>query len=154
MVLSKKREWILLADQAHARIYTRNYVDSAMQQLLVLEHPAARQHQRQQGTDRPGRGQSTGSHGRHAYEDHARFPEQESAAFLRGVAQQINTAIRQEEMDQIILVALPRTMELIKSELTEQARDKVAAEYAKNLIGMPEDKMINKLIKLDRLPLA
>ena len=148
MLTKKNREWILLADRAHAKIYTRNYVDGAMQQLHVLEHPAARALQNQQGADRPGRGHGSGSHHRYAYEDHANFPEQESAAFLQGVAEEINDAAGQDEMDKVILVALPKTLAVIKSGLNEQAKSKVSAEYAKNLIGAPELDLKDHLEKL------
>lgn len=149
MHTKKKREWILLADRAHAKIYTRNYVDGAMQQLLMLEHPAARDFQHSQGTDRPGRGHGSGSHRMHAYEDHADFPEQESAAFLHGVAEQVNEAVAQDKMDEVILVALPKTLAVLKSGLNEQAKSKVGAEYAKNLVGSPEGALKDHLTKLD-----
>jgi len=149
MLTKKKREWILLADRAHATIYTRNYIDGAMQQFLILEHPAAREFQHQQGADRPGRGHGSASHHRYAYEDHADFPEQESVVFLRGVAAEINDAASQDEMDNVILVALPKTLAVIKSGLNEQAKSKVSAEYAKNLIGAPGYELKDHLSKLD-----
>jgi len=148
MLKPKKREWILLADQAHVEIFTRNYVDSVMQQYIVLEHPAAREHQSQKGTDRPGRGHGSGSQ-RHAYEDHADFPEQESIKFLQGVAQELNDAASHDEMDQLILVALPKTLAKIKAGLTEQTKGKVVGEYTKNLIGEPVKKLKDHLIKLE-----
>ncbi len=148
----KNREWILFADRAHVKIYTRHYVNGAMQEHLALEHPEAREFQHDQGTDRPGRGQVAGSGSRHAYEDHADFPEQESRAFLKEVSREINHAAENEELDKLILVALPKTMAMIKSEFSTKTMKKVTAEYAKNLINMPETKLRERLSKMEELP--
>lgn len=138
MHTKKTRDWILLADRAHAKIYTRNYVDGAMQQYMALEHPAARKFQHDQGTDKPGRGHQSSSGGKHAYEDHADFPEQESQAFLLGIAEEINDAAAQNEMDRLILVALPKTMATLKSALGPEALQRLGGEYAKNLIHLSD----------------
>ncbi|MCJ9428839.1 host attachment protein [Kordiimonas marina] len=146
-----KREWIVLADRAHAKIYTRHYVDGAMQQILMLEHPEARNFQHEEGTDRPGHSHGSASHHRFAYEDHADFPEQESEIFLHAVADEINEAAQQEEMDKVILVALPKTMAVIKSGLNTHTLSKVSGEYAKNLIGVPEHTLGDRIDKLQEL---
>lgn len=148
MLTHKDREWIVLADRAHAEIYTRNYVDGVMQRHLVLEHPAARQFQHDQGTDRPGRGKVPGTNKHQAYEDHADFPEQESAAFLKSVSREVDQAAQDGEMDKLILVALPKTMKLIKSEFSDQTKEKVAGEYAKNLVNVAMDTLPDRLDKL------
>lgn len=145
MLTAKNREWIVLADRAHAEIYTRNYVDGVMQQHLVLEHPAARQFQRDQGTDKPGRGHVPGTAKHQTYADHANFPEQESAAFLKEVSREVDHAAQQGEMDRLILVALPKTMALIKSEFSPQTQEKVSGEYAKNLVNVPKDTLADRL---------
>jgi len=147
----KQREWIVLADRAHAKIYTRHYVDGAMRQILVLEHPEARRFQHEEGTDRPGHSHGSASHHRFAYEDHADFPEQESEIFLNAVAGEINEAAAQNEIDKLILVALPKTMAVIKSGLNEHTLSKVAGEYAKNLVGIPEHTLGDRIDKLQEL---
>jgi len=152
MLNRKNREWILFADRAHVKIYTRHYVNGAMQEHFVLEHPEARKLQHDQGTDRPGRGHVSGSHSRHAYEDHADFPEQESAAFLKEVSREINHAAENDELDKLILVALPKTMAVIKSEFSNKTIKKVTAEYTKNLTNMPETKLKERLASMEELP--
>ncbi|WP_308910496.1 host attachment protein [Pseudokordiimonas caeni] len=140
-----KREWIVLADAAHAKIYTRHYVDGALQQLWVMEHPEARAHQSEMGTDRPGHGHGSASHHRYAYEDHANFPEQESEHFLRSIASEVNRAAKHDEMDNIILIALPKTMATIKSEFNRHTLAKISGEYAKNLIGLPKEALDERI---------
>lgn len=152
MITRKNREWILFADGAHVKIYTRHYVNGAMKEHIYIEHPQARKFQHDQGTDRPGRGHSSGSHSRHAYEDHADFPEQESALFLRDVSREINSAAEKDELDKLILIALPKTLAMLKSEFSKKTNDKVSAEYAKNLMHMPEVKLRERLAKLEELP--
>lgn len=152
MLKSKSREWILLADRAHVKIYTRHYVNGAMQELLILEHPAARKLQHEQGTDRPGRTHDAGSHHHQAYEDRANFPEQESVAFLKEVGREINLAAENDELDKLILIALPKTLATIKSAFSKRTIKKVAGEYTKNLVNSPEKALRDHLAKLEELP--
>lgn len=148
MLKKKRREWIVIADRAHAQIYTRHYINGAMQQHIALEHPAARQHQHDQGTDRPGRGKRPSGRQHHAYSDHADFPAAESAAFLKEVSREIELAARNDELDSLILVALPKTLALIKSEFSALTNAKVTGEYAKNLVNLPESELPERLVKL------
>ncbi|MCF8468579.1 MAG: host attachment protein [Sneathiella sp.] len=144
----KNREWILLADKAHAKIFTRNFADDVLQPHIVLTHPAAQQRQSEQGTGRPGRGQGSANTMRYAYEDHADFAEQESVEFLNKVAAKLNSAVKNDEMDKIILVALPKTLAVLNSELSEAAKARITAEYAKNLIGVAEHTLADRLVAL------
>ena len=145
MPLHKNREWILLADKAHARIFTRVGVDGPLTTHLELEHPAARQKQGEQGAERPGRGQKSTQSARYSYEDHADFPEQESAIFLKDVAGRLNDAVSHDKLDKIILVALPKTMAHLKSEMTDAARAKVTEEWPKNLTGVAAASLADRL---------
>lgn len=148
MPSKKNREWILLADRAHAKIFTHDYVNGRLEEIFVIADPAALERQREMGTDRPGRGHGSSSSAGHAYEDHADFPEQESASFLRGIAGELNQAVKSDKMDKLILVALPKTLAVIKSELNEMTKSKVTAEYPKNLIGVDESTLSERLAKL------
>jgi|TARA_R110002012_G_scaffold163729_1_gene326122 protein required for attachment to host cells len=140
-----KREWIVLADAAHAKIFTRNYVDGAVKQTWDMEHPAARALQHELGADRPGHGHGSASHHRYAYSDHADLPEQESRSFLRSVAGEVNRAVRQKEMDDIVLIALPKTMATLKSGFNNYTLAKVSGEYPRNLLGLPETALVERL---------
>ncbi|MFC4346848.1 host attachment protein [Kordiimonas lipolytica] len=141
-------EWVLLADRAHAEIYTRGHLNGAMLRYLELEHPAARKQQGDLAADRPGHGHGSASHHAYAYEDHANFPEQESEAFLDAVAQELNDAVAHKEIDSLILIALPKTMAMLKAGLNKATLAKISGEYAKNLIGVPEQTLPARLKKL------
>lgn len=145
MPFSKNREWILLADKAHARIYAREGINGRLTQVLDKEHPAARGKQSEEAAAPPGRGQKSTNAARYAYEDHADFPEQESAVFLRGVAAEVNKAVTRDVLDKLILVALPKTMARLKSDMTEEARAKIGEEWPKNLIGVAESSLADRL---------
>lgn len=149
MYSKAKREWIVLADAAHAKIFTRNYVNGAVRQAWDLEHPAARALQHELGSDRPGHGHGSASHHRYAYSDHSDFPEQESRSFLRAVAGEVNRAASQNKMDRIVLIALPKTMATLKSGFDRNTLAKVSGEYAHNLLGLPETTLVDRLKALE-----
>lgn len=146
MPFGKNREWILLADKAHARIYVRNGINDRLRPVLDKEHMPARRKQSEEGADRPGRGQKSTHSARYAYEDHADFPEQESAEFLREIAEEVNKAVTRDKLDKLILVALPKTMARLKSDLTSEAQAKIEEEWPKNLIGVAESSLADRLI--------
>lgn len=145
MPFGKNREWILLADKAHARIYARDGINGPLTQVLDKAHPAAQGKQHEEGAARPGRGQKSTVDARYAYEDHADFPEQESAEFLRDIAAEVNSAVTHDVLDKLILVALPKTMARLKSDMSEAARAKITAEWPKNLIGVAENSLADRL---------
>ena len=145
MPFGKNREWILLADKAHARIYARNGVNGRLTQVLEKEHPAARRKQSEEGAAPPGRGFKSAQPGRYAYEDHADFAEQESAEFLQGIAERLNKAVAHDKLDKLILVALPKSMAHIKSAMTDAAKEKIGEEWPKNLIGVAENSLADRL---------
>lgn len=145
MPFGKNREWILLADKAHARIYARDGINGRLTQVLDKAHPAAQGKQGEEGAARPGRGQKSTQAARYAYEDHADFPEQESAVFLRSITDKVNDAVTRDILDRLILVALPKTMARLKSGMSEEALAKIAAEWPKNLIGVAEISLADRL---------
>lgn len=148
MTTTHSRDWIVLADSAHVKIFMRDYVNGAMKQVIAYEHPEARLRQRDLASDRPGSAGVGSAH--HNYDDSDRpdFPERESQVFLQAVSEQINQAAADNAMDNLILVALPKTAATLKASFRSEASRKLKAEYAKNLISEPEQKLVHHLDQL------
>ncbi len=138
----------MLADQAHAKIYVR---ESRLDPLVLhadLSHPPAQRKQNDMGVDRPGRAQESMNSQRHSYDDHASFPEQESRVFLQKVAEVIDKGSSSGALDNLILVALPKTRETLKSSLGKQSLEKCTAEYSKNLVSIAAHTLTERLDSL------
>lgn len=100
------------------------------------------------GSDRPGRVQESMNSQRHSYEDHASFPTQESQVFLRTVSEEIDRGGAAGEMDRLILIALPKTRQILKSFLGNGTLEKLAAEYSKNLTGVAVHTLNGRIARL------
>ena len=81
-------------------------------------------------------GRSGGSGGRHhdsaANPAHGQGPEDDFAA---GVADHLNGLIEAGDVDQLVLVAAPRTLGEVRKQLSKRAAEAVVAEIAKDLTG-------------------
>ncbi len=138
----------MLADQAHAKIYIRESRLAPLVLQLDLSHPPAQKKQNDMGVDRPGRVQESMNSQRHSYDDHGSFPEQESRVFLQKIANVIDEGTQSGELDSLVLVALPKTREFLKSSLGKLSLEKCTAEYSKNLVSIAAHSLSDRLDSL------
>lgn len=134
MVLrSKPPVCVVVADQSEARVYLLR--GAAMRLSASLDHPAARKHDRDLKSDRPGRvyDRAPPARGRRgAMAHHAtggeRTPRRQSATvFARQIAAAVAENTRTARVDCIVLVAPPRFLGMLRRTLPATLRAQVAA---------------------------
>jgi len=119
---------IVVADGSRARLFSR----SAHNQPLVLmdshDNPAARQKTRELVTDGPGKTQTS---------DPLSSPgEIEEDRFAKRLATQLARSVHDGLFENLVLVASPRFLGSLRSELPRTARERVVLELAKNWTGL------------------
>lgn len=144
------KSWVAVCDGANA-LFFRNDGDAELLNLRPMEtlrESAPATHEL--GTDRPGRSyQSLGS-GRSAVESpdhHAALEE----AFLKKVADYLHTQRHANAYSELILVAPPRALGLLREFLAADVRGSVKAELAKDLTHLPTD-AIERHLKAEAAP--
>ena len=132
---------IVVADEGEARFYDATRREGRLQEVGRLEDPAARLHDRDFKSDRPGRvfdhAPGTGRRGavpHHAVGGESRPHKHESELFALRIAQQLERAHEEKGFDRIVLMAGPAFLGLLRQALPKSLRSMVVAEVHKDLL--------------------
>ena len=128
---------IVVADQAEAIFYDASSLEARPTEVGRISDPIAHQHDRDLGSDRPGRSYESVGHARHAIERENDPRWQEAVRFARRISCRLDDALRKGEFDELIVVAGPPFLGLIRSELSRPARERVVHEIRKDLVHGP-----------------
>ena len=128
---------IVVADQAEAIFYDAPSLEARPTEVGRISDPIAHQHDRELASDRPGRSYESVGGARHAIERENAPRWQEAVRFARRISCRLDDALRKGEFDELIVVAGPPFLGLIRSELSRPARDRVVHEIRKDLVHGP-----------------
>jgi protein required for attachment to host cells len=131
----KNGTWILVADGARA-LLIRNEGSATKPRFALIrryeqENPATRE----QGTDRPGRMNDSGTH-KSAMEN-TDWHQISEDRFVHEIAQILSTAFHRHEYDSLIIAAPPTALGEMRKSLPDQIREHVLTEINKDLTHMP-----------------
>jgi protein required for attachment to host cells len=127
-----KSTWILVADTTHARIFTATTPSSPLEEIEDLAHPAGRLHDREMTTDLPGKIKSADGGG-HAFEQATDPKKHEADAFALQVVQHLEAAHNANKFKQLLIIAEPSFLGLLRSHLPDQIKKLVSFELDKNI---------------------
>ncbi len=134
-----RKTWIVVADNSRARIFTAETPSSPLIEMDSIVHPEARMHDRDITSDLPGRGSGTGG-SRHSYESATDAKDYENMGFAKRVTDFLDDARKNDSYRQLIIVAAPKLLGNLRSEMNDQTRKLVTLELDKNLSQLsPED---------------
>ncbi|RPI13689.1 MAG: host attachment protein [Lysobacterales bacterium] len=136
---------IVVADQAEAIFYDTPSLRARPREVAHLSDPVARLHDRDLVTDRPGRSYESVGSARHAItrEDDPRH--QEAVKFARRIARRLDDARRRDEFDDLIVVAGPPFLGMVRSALSRPTRERVVHEVRKDLVHSPVASLVRHL---------
>jgi protein required for attachment to host cells len=141
--MKPKKTWIVIADGMHARILRQDKRGGPLAAALDRElyEPAVHGFSRDLKSDAPGRAFDTGSGARHAIEPRTDPKTHEKQVFARRVAELINDAALRKTFDQLVLVAPPKTLGELRTQLADGARKLVIGEIDQDLVKTPITKL-------------
>ena len=136
---------IVVADESEARYYEIAGPAAPLNPCGRLANPAARLHDRDLKSDRPGRvfdrapaaGGRRGAVAHHSTGGERRPRVQEARRFARSIAQELARAQQQDRFDRLVLMAGPRFLGTLRAALRRSVRDPVA-EVPRDLIHQNE----------------
>ncbi len=127
-----KLTWILVADSARARIFTADTPSSPLEEIEDFSHAEGRLHDRDMTSDLPGRIKSTGGGG-HAFEQATDPKQHEADSFAHRIAEYLEAAHNANRFEQLLIVAAPTFLGLLRNQLSEPVKKRVAFELNKEL---------------------
>ena len=101
-----------------------------------LVHGAARTQVRHLTSDRPGRSFDSHGRGRHAMEPETDAKRHEAEVFAKEVAERIERARMEDEFDELVLIAAPEFLGLLRKSLSPTTAGLVAKAVDKSVADL------------------
>jgi protein required for attachment to host cells len=141
MEVAMSRIRIIVADQAEAIFYDTPSLDARPKEVGRISDPLAHLQDRDLVSDRPGRAYESVGHARHAIARENDPRHQEAVRFARRISCRLDDALRRDEFDELVVVAGPPFLGLMRKELSEQARRRVVHTINKDLVHGPVESL-------------
>ena len=136
VVLTKKTNWISVADESAATVYARKSRSGTLTELFSLTNEAGRKKIRELISDRGGRSFDSHGHGRHTMVKEQTGPKKRAAvAFAKDIAKRINKAVYEGTCDDIALISAPRFLGVLRDALAKAGHVVPALTIDKEMVG-------------------
>ncbi|MDR9440722.1 MAG: host attachment protein [Halomonas sp.] len=147
--------WVLVADQARARLFTASDQRGPLEEVEDLANPEGRLHDQDLNADSPGRAFDTMGEGRHAMGKHHSPKEQEAIRFAHEIGERLAAGLHDGAYRHLIISATPRFLGLLRDTLPEDVAKRVVLELHKDLTTLGRDEIRAHLPeRLPRAPLS
>ncbi len=128
-----KSTYILVADNVRARIFTAETPASPLEEIDALAHSEGRLHDREMTSDLPGKIKNVGGIGGHAFEQPTDPKKHEASLFAHRIAVYLEDAKNENKFEQLLIIAEPSFLGLLRNQLPEQIKKLVCFELDKNI---------------------
>jgi protein required for attachment to host cells len=133
--------WVVVAESSRARILAVENRVSPLREVEDLMHPEARVKEQNLISDRPGRMLNSSTEGQHLFEEPTDPRQHEARIFAKRVADRLDQARVKGECGQIVLIAAPEFLGMLRQELNSQTMKLVGKTLDKNLIHKTEQEI-------------
>lgn len=131
------RLWIVVAESSRAKIYAAKNWLASISEIEDLVHPEGRMHEGDLVSDVPGSDGGATGQGRHVLDEETTARQQEHAEFASEIVHHLTHAHDEHAFDELVLVAPPAFLGLLRNKLTKALRESVTLEIDKNLVKQP-----------------
>lgn len=133
--------WILVADASRARLFAREKKFGPIEELESLVHPESRLRRQDLVTDRPGQVQESRTPGEYAAKESTDPKKVEAQDFARELADHLNQAREAGRFRQLVLLAEPHFLGILRKQLDKPTTDAVAGAQATSLTRESTDRI-------------
>jgi protein required for attachment to host cells len=137
--------WILVAHRGGARLYAQAGRGKKLSRIEDLPHPAGRLKNQDIDSDRPGRSFDSHGSGRHAMSREVEPTEQVAMQFARDLAQRLERGRVAGDYQDLVLVAEPGFLGVLRAALTPTTAGRVAASLSKDLMHVEDRELPDHL---------
>lgn len=125
--------WILVANQARARLFTTNEEDDAIVEISSFANPDARAYGRELMRDRPPRTHDRYGAGRHAIEPHTELRDKTAEKFARALDSALERGRVDHLYDRLVVIASPSFLGRLNATFSRQLRTQLVSALPKDL---------------------
>jgi protein required for attachment to host cells len=132
---------IVVADQAEAIFYDAASLRARPVEVGRISDPVAHLHNRDMMSDRPGRSYESVGGQRHAIARENDPRRREALRFAKRISRRLDEARRKGEFDELVVVAGPPFLGMMRGELSRPTRQRVVHEIHKDLVHSPVESL-------------
>jgi protein required for attachment to host cells len=125
--------WILVASRDEVRVFSRQGTGRALTLEIDIGNPSGRLKNSDIDSDRAGRSTDNRMHARHAYSSEVSPRDHLLHGFYTEILTTLRLAYLQQRFDDLILVAEPRLLGVIRERLPEILRPVITREVPRDL---------------------
>jgi len=143
--------WVIVADSARARLFelkAEHAAERVLDEFDVIVSPEGRLHEGDLTADREGRSFDSRGRGRHRMEPTHTASEHAAEVFAKRLAEHIDDARVAGFVDKLVLVAAPKFLGLLRSNLDANARELVVDSIDKELTMAGPDEIVRHLPRI------
>ncbi len=129
-----KKTWILVADMAHARLFSAETRTAPLDEIETFAHPESRLHEQDLTSDLPGRQTDRTNAGRHSVSNKGEIKKQEAIDFARQLSSHLEEAHNKKGYRELIVVAAPSFLGLLRTHMNHTIAKLISWELPKNLV--------------------
>lgn len=130
------KTWLLVADAAKARLFEIPRKGANPIEIACFTHPDGRTPGQHPEHGRQGRTQESANPARHAIEPHTSLEEKHALQFADLLRDAIRQGRMENQYDQLVLMAPPRFLGVLRDRLDEQTLKCVVAEVGSDLLAL------------------
>ena len=139
------RTWILIADGAYARILLNDGPGRGVHLVPGLDFSVSHDADHEINADRPGRTFDRLGPGRHAKEPASSPHRLRKAKFAKDLVALLHHKLAEDAFDRLIVVAPPKTLGDLRSEMSKPVLNRISGELAKDLTQIPDRQIARQL---------
>ena len=139
--------WILVANQAEAQFYSASRIPGDLVLVGTLAHEEGAAHARDLISDAPGRAYDRAGPARHSMEPEIGVKAEERRKFVKEIVGHLQAAHLHGKFDQLVLLAAPAVLGVIRKTLNGDLARTVIKEIPKGVIGQGPDKIHAQLVR-------
>lgn len=138
------KTWVLVADGSRARFFVREK-NRSLTESEILISPEQRLQEQELVSDRAGRAFDSRGGARHAMEPPTTKRQQVAIDFARRLTEELEQLRRAGELERLVLVAPPRFLGHLRSQLSSETQQLVALSVDKDLTQSSADQVAEHL---------
>jgi protein required for attachment to host cells len=146
-----KSTFILVANRTLATIFASHGQHEPLQIAEQIENPRGRLQSSELEEDRPGRSFDRGGHGRHALSSEESARDRVEHNFAGQIAELLEQRRNEGVFDQLVLIAGPKFLGMLREAISEPTRKLIKAELNKELIAPTQEDIRKHLAGLARV---
>jgi len=133
--------WILVANQAEARIYSTDRIPGKLTLVNILTNKEGAAHARDLTSDAPGRVHDRMGSARHSMEPDTGVKEEGRRRFVKQMVGRLDQACLHGDFKRLVLLAAPAVLGVIRKSLSGELAKTVVKEIPKDVIGQGMEKI-------------